>query len=365
MMLYRYLRAAGGRRHRVISILPKGPVAARIEALGVPVDSLAVGSPAAMAFRIGQLRRMIQSAPADIVHGWMYHGALAGMLALGRQSPVRQVWAIHHSLSDPRHEKPMTRLVLRMLRRFGGRAAAITYCSTMSRRQHRAFGLPAGCDRLIPNAIDTDEFIPDPAAAARLRAIAGIPEGRLIVGNVARAHPMKDHATFARTIATLAGRGLDVHGVVIGHGHPDGPAVAAARMAGIADRMTALPARSDVAQLVPGFDLYVLSSAWGEALPLAVAEAMSSGVLAAVTDVGDAAWQVGPCGAFCPPRQPDALADAAMRLLTLPPAERARLAVLARQRIIRIMSLQSYVAAHDDLYAEVLSGARPGLEDAA
>lgn len=364
MMLYRYLRAAGPDRahHRVISILSEGQVADRIRELGVQVDSLDANSPAAMPLRLGRLRQLLAAARVDLLHGWMYHGALAGTMALGRRSRTRQIWAIHHSLSDPGHEKPMTQLVLRLLRRFGDRADAITYCSRISRAQHRDWGLPASRDRLIPNAIDTDEFLPDPAAAARLRAEARIPEGRLIIGTVARAHPMKDHATFARAIAVLAQRGLDVHGVVIGQGQPQGAAVAAAAEAGIADRLTALPARSDIASLVPGFDLYILSSAWGEALPLAVAEAMSSGVLAAVTDVGDAAWQVGDCGASCPPRQPQALADAAARLLALPPPERARLAIRARQRIVQEMSLTAYVAAHDRLYRETLSR---GLEYAA
>ena len=36
-----------------------------------------------------------------------------------------------------------------------------------------------------------------------------------------------------------------------------------------------------------GFDLYMLSSAWGEALPVSVMEAMAAGVPAVVTDVGD------------------------------------------------------------------------------
>lgn len=354
MMLFRYLRANGNAaaNHLVVSVMSKGPVAAMLDSLGVEVIDLGVAGAADIPRAVARLAALFVRRPPAVVHGWMYHGSLVATLALllGRHSRVGLVWGIHHSLADPANEKRMTRTVLTALRQLAPRADAITYCSREAARQHSAFGLSSARARFVPNAIDTDEFHPDPAAQARLRTVASVPNDRLIVGCVGRTHPMKDHAGFAQVIAMLVQRGIDMHGVLIGDGQPEGDAMRVAAAAGVADRLTALPARGDLPTLVPGFDVYLLSSAWGEALPLAVAEAMASGVPAAVTDVGDCAWLVGSTGRVCPPRRPDLLADEVQDLLLLSKEERAEVSTACRVRIMQMLSMAEYVANHAELY---------------
>lgn len=355
-MLLRYLRAlgAGRRHHAVVSMMPAGPVAQMIRDLGVEVVDLRAASARQIPVAIRRLQGVVAQKEPQVIHGWMYHGSLIATLALrlGRRSDIGLLWAIHHSLADPAREKMTTRAVLRGLRMMGDRADAITYCSQQSADQHRAFGLPATRAEFVPNAIDTEEFYPDPAARARLTAV-GVPAGRLLLGSIARAHPMKDHPAFVHTLAQLVQQGLDVHGVLIGAGQPGGPAWAEAARLGLSDRLTVLPAREDIAQLMPGLDCYLLSSAWGEALPLAVAEAMAAGVPPVVTDIGDCRWLVGDCGAVVPPKRPDLMAKAVAGLLTLPPDRRAALSAACRARVAQHLSLNDYVTRHDALYRQI------------
>ena len=362
-MLLRYLRALGpGRdRHAVVSMMPCGPVAQMIRDTGVEVSDLGAASARQIPMAIRRLQKVIAQRDPQVIHGWMYHGSLVATLALrlGRRSDIGLIWAIHHSLADPAREKMTTRAVLRGLRMMADRADAITYCAQQSAQQHAAFGLPARRAEFVPNAIDTTEFRPDPTARARLAAAASIPEGRQIIGSFARAHPMKDHPAFVQALAQLVQQGLDVHGVLIGNGQPGGPAEAEAARQGVADRLTVLPARDDIAGLVPGLDLYLLSSAWGEALPLAVAEAMAAGVPAVVTDVGDCRWLVGDCGAVAPPRRPDLMARAAADMLALSPDRRAALSEAARARIVQHLSLQDYITRHDALYRQACAARAP------
>lgn len=363
IMLLRYLRALGpGRdRHAVVSMMPCGPVAQMIRDTGVEVSDLGAASARQIPMAIRRLQKVIAQRDPQVIHGWMYHGSLVATLALrlGRRSDIGLIWAIHHSLADPAREKMTTRAVLRGLRLMAERADTITYCAQQSAQQHAAFGLPATRAEFVPNAIDTTEFRPDPTARARLAAAASIPEGRQIIGSFARAHPMKDHPAFVQALAQLVQQGLDVHGVLIGNGQPGGPAEAEAARMGIADRLSVLPARDDIAGLVPGLDLYLLSSAWGEALPLAVAEAMAAGVPAVVTDVGDCRWLVGDCGAVAPPRRPDLMARAAADLLALSPDRRAALSEAARARIVQHLSLQDYITRHDALYRQARAARAP------
>ena len=353
MMLLRYLRSCDPGRHLVATLMPRGRVADMLETAGIGVVDLHGRRAADLPAVVARLARLTRRHRPAVVHGWMYHGCLAATLALigARATRTGLVWGIHHSLADPGHEKRSTRAVLAALRRLAPRADAITYCSREAARQHQAAGFPEGLARFVPNAIPLDEFRPDPAARARLQALAGLPPGRWIIGGVGRAHPMKDHAAFARALALLAGRGIDVHGVLIGAGQSDGVAVRIAAESGIADRLAAFEARDDIAALAPGFDLYLLSSAWGEALPLAVAEAMAAGVPAVVTDVGDCGWLVGETGRVCPPRRPDLLADACEAMLAMRGSDRPARALACRHRVAQLMSMNAYADHHAALYA--------------
>lgn len=362
IMLLRYLRALGDARrdHMVVSMMPPGPIAGDIAEMGVAVTDIGMRSARELPFKTIKLTRVIKRFSPDVVHGWMYHGCLISTLALMamRRKETALLWGIHHSLSDPKREKRMTQMVLRVLRRLQGRADLMTYCSRVSRAQHRKYGFEHVEEKFIPNAIDINEFVPDAQARHRLTEMAGIAPDRLIIGGMGRAHPMKDHVTFMRVVQELLNRGQNVHGLLIGLGQENGEALAWARDNGLADRLTALPARQDIAQLVPGVDVYLSSSAWGEALPLAVGEAMAAGVPAVVTDVGDCTWLVGDCGLVCPPRDVAALSDAVSAMLALTPQGRAELAMRGRALIAERMSMQHYVAAHSVAYDAAIANRR-------
>ncbi|HWQ47077.1 MAG TPA: glycosyltransferase, partial [Longilinea sp.] len=91
--------------------------------------------------------------------------------------------------------------------------------------------------------------------------------------------------------------------------------------------------RADIPRLMTAMDMYISSSAYGEAFPLVIGEAMASGVACVVTDVGDSAEMIAGNGRIIPPGQADALVKACVDLLSLPPVERIRVGVLARQHV--------------------------------
>lgn len=97
-------------------------------------------------------------------------------------------------------------------------------------------------------------------------------------------------------------------------------------------------------------DVATTSSAFGEAFPIVVGEAMACGVPCVVTDVGDSAVIVGETGAVVPPGDPDALAAGWRRLLDMRQDERSRLGMAARQRIGERYSLKKIVAQYEQLY---------------
>lgn len=359
IMLQRLLGATDRGRFAptVLSMMPSGVVAPPIAGLAIDVHSLGMRRGYPGPASLARLRRVARSAEPDLIQSWMYHGNIAGTLAWAwRRCCPCLVWSVHHSLVDLDRERPMTRALVRLSARLSRLPQAIVYCSKTSADQHEALGFEPARRVIIPNGIDTAQFRPDPAGRDRLVDLLGTADGLPLVGIVARTHPMKDHPNLIRAAARLRAAGIDLRLVLLGHGADSGNAAlgVAVRSAGMSDRVHLLGERADVAHLVPGLDLVVSASAWGEAFPLAIGEAMACAVPCVVTDIGDCAWLVGDTGAVVPPRDSVALANAMQAILAMPPESRRALGIQARARIEENFGLEPVVRRYEELYDDLL-----------
>jgi glycosyltransferase involved in cell wall biosynthesis len=282
----------------------------------------------------------------------MYHGNLGAMVARFL-SPGRPalLWNIRHSLHDLSAEKPMTRRVIRANARLSRFAQTILYNSWVARRQHEALGFEAGGGQVIPNGFDLEALQPDPDSGRVLRRTLGIPEEATVLGNVARFHPMKNHAGLLAAAGELAAADPTLHLILAGTGvSPDNPALAQFGEGLPAGRLHLLGDRDDVPALMNAFDIFCLPSAWGEAFSNAIGEAMACGVPCVVTDVGDARELVGGTGKVVPPGDTAALTRALKELLAMPDGERRELGRTARERIAEHFSLELAAGRYRDLY---------------
>lgn len=355
-MMVRFLRHMSRETYSpaVLSLMRPGPLQRLVEEEGIDLHSLEMRQSRIGPASLSRLRGITRRCRPDLVHGWMYHGNIAGSLASFMHRRVPTIWSIHHSLDDLRQEKPLTRFLIRLSAKLSFRTAAISYCSAISAAQHEKLGFDPSKRHIIPNGVNCDEFRPDPDAGIRLRNMLGLPEQRLLIGNAGRAHPMKDHANLVRAAAILLSEGLDVQCVIVGEGHEGGAAERTARDLGIRDRLSLPGPRSDMQALMPAFDIYALSSGWGEAFPLAVSEAMASGVPAVATDIGDCSWLIGDKAFIAAPQDPAALAAPLRALARLSRDERRDLGRKARQRVVDEFSIDRYVARHETLYRQAL-----------
>ncbi len=84
---------------------------------------------------------------------------------------------------------------------------------------------------------------------------------------------------------------------------------------------------NSVYNLINSFDIFCLSSSWGEGFPNVIGEAMSSGVPCVATNVGDAGSIVGDTGLVVPPNDCDKLYKACCSLINLSNNERVNFKV--------------------------------------
>lgn len=339
---------------RVISLIAGGAVKERIQDCGVTVHSLNMrrGWPSLAALK--RLRGVVRGEHPDVIQGWMYHGNLAASVAKrfckGKAPAV--VWNVRQSLYDLKHERPFTRWVIRVNARISGRADAIIYNSRTSARQHEAFGFDASRTRIIPNGFDTDVFYPDETSRIKIRSEMGLKEDAILIGLIARYHPMKDHLNFMRAAALLNREFPEVHFLLAGSNIDAGNRLLSSMIMelGLDKRVHLLGERKDIPQLNAALDIASSSSAWGEGFANVIGEAMSCGVSCVVTDVGDSAWIVGDIGKVVPAGAPEALATAWKELLALDHRGRQALGMRGRQRVIENFSLGVVVKKYEHLY---------------
>ena len=172
--------------------------------------------------------------------------------------------------------------------------------------------MPSCQVEIIPNAVDTDRFVPGDQAAARHRL--GLPLDARIVGAAGRLEPVKGQDVLVAAMAEVP----DALLVLVGGGSQAGALEAQAKALGIFDRVRMLGNRSDMPQIYPAFDLVCLPSR-NEGLPLSVLEAQACGIPVVATDVGSVGEGICPdCGGLVPKENPPAMAAMIRSLLAEP-----------------------------------------------
>ena len=173
--------------------------------------------------------------------------------------------------------------------------------------------------------------------------------------------PEKDHANFLRAARLVVDRVPDAKFLVVGDGPMRPEIERLVRELDLDDCVVLTGSRSDVPDLLRAIDVFVLSSYTVECFPNALLEAMAAGRPAVCTAVGGVPEMIEEpeTGYLVPPRDPDALADRLVHILS--DSELAhRMGRAARARVEALFSLRASVAATEHALDELVStGQRP------
>ncbi len=219
----------------------------------------------------------------------------------------------------------------------------------------QAVGLGEVPASLMPNGVDSRRFTPaEPAERATLRARLGLSLDKPVALFVGRLERYKGLDILLAAWADLRRRGSTPHLLIAGPGETAGW-IREAQAQGLADWVTFLGGREDVADLYRAADLFVFPSR-GEGCPNAVLEAMASALPVVATDVAgnrEAMGDDGKTGWLVPPENPAALAEAVATLLASS-ALRREVAAAGCTRILERFNIDRVGAQYLSLYQELL-----------
>ncbi|MDX6768136.1 MAG: glycosyltransferase [Elusimicrobiota bacterium] len=211
-------------------------------------------------------------------------------------------------------------------------------------------GLPASKLAVVPDAVPVTveearwaghDALPYRSAApgerealrAALAREFAIPPDAPLVGNLAALVPHKDHDTLVAAAVIVCLKRPDARFLIAGSGPEEARLRESLSRMGLKDKVVLAGQRADGAALLRAFDAYCQSS-WGEGMGSVLLEAQASAVPIAATSAGGIPEVVedGATGLLAPPRDPEALAGAILRLLDDPALGR-RLAAEALRRL--------------------------------
>jgi len=301
-----------------------------------------------------RLRRFVRRNRFDIVH---CHGARAALWArlaiIGRRRP-KIVFGVH-GLSIV-HYRGLKRFLLLAIERALQIVTDVTLCdSDAERADVIRYGIaPPQRTHTIHNGIDLDRLDRGSYERPTARAALGLDFDQPILVTVCRLNKPRDFETLLSAMQAVVAQLPTARLLIVGDG-PLRPAIKdQIQTLGLEENVRLLGIVRDIGQVLATADVFVLSTQGWEGLPLAPLEAMAMYLPVVISNVGGnrEAVQDGVTGLLVPPRQPQALADALLRLLQDHPTAQ-RMGQQGRDRVVREFSAERMATETMAIYAQL------------
>lgn len=217
-------------------------------------------------------------------------------------------------------------------------------------------GLPASRVEVIYNGVQLSNFSNGNSDRVAARRAIGVGDENLVLIQVARLDPLKDHTTAIRSVARVAPHRPDVRLVLVGCGPEEARIRELIHREGLDRHVLLLGLRDDVARLLPAADLFFLTSVT-EGIPVTLIEAMAAALPIVGTRVGGMGEVVeeGVTGLLAPAGDEVALAGCVLRMAG--DIESAhRMGQLGRERARAMFSEDRMHEGYLRLYREMIGG---------
>lgn len=334
----------------VVSLDTMGYYGEKIRAQGIPVLALQLKSPKVSIKRLPKLIGTLLYA--DVLQTWLYHANFFGFFLGKILGASKIIWGVRQANVAIDLNPKLAMILARLATPLSYFVSHILSNSDETTNTHRRLGYQRCKFVTIYNGFEILEDRPDAQMRDELKT-ALVPTADLVILNVARwdiqkDHPtlfqafqqIKDHFAFKQVKLLLCGLNMvpdntDLKNLIVENG--------------IQDDCLLLGVRSDIPELMAISDLFILSSL-GEGFPNVLGEAMSMGLLVVATDVGDCKAIIGEAGLSVPPKRPDLIAKAAIKLLGMSKEAQDELKELGRRRVRDTYQIQTVTRQYEDLY---------------
>jgi glycosyltransferase involved in cell wall biosynthesis len=301
-----------------------------------------------------QVMRILKQEQIDILH---IHGTRAGTntLIAALLGKIKIVYTVHGWSFHTGHAAITTQLRI-LTERFLTGLAHLTVCGSAADLRQGKQHCPEGNYQLISNSIDTQYFNPQ-LPGKNLRHELGFTDTDLVVSFIARLTFQKDPFTFIRSIPAICKEVSAARFLMVGEGELKEQCLELASQLHVSDKITFLPFRKDVKDLLQLTDIFVLPSLW-EVIPLGLLEAMAMEKCCIATNIPGTTEAITGYrnGILIDIRKPEQLAREAV-MLAYNPMLRKKLGKNARQTVLTRFDIGHLVAENERVYSMLAGNA--------
>ena len=333
---------------RVVSMLPPQAFTEELATAGIPLATLNMRRGVPDPRAVIRFVKILRQWRPDIVHSHMVHANLLARIArMFYKVPV--VISTAHSLKEGGRWREIAYRLTDFL------ADLTTNVSQAAVSRYIQVGAaPKNKIIFIPNGIDTCRFQFKQKDRLRLRDEFQL-TGKFVWLAVGRFEEAKDYPNLLRALKKVVPKRDGVVLLIAGQGTLFEDIKGMAYSLDLDEKIRFLGVRRDIPELMSAADAYVMSSAW-EGLPMVLLEAAACELPIVATDVGGNGEIVldGFNGYLVPPRNPEALASAMLKMMSLSENERGAMGRAGREHIEANYSLDHVVDRWEDLYRDLL-----------
>ena len=359
-ILYRLCQYEKDHNHVVISLMDEEKYGPMLKHIGVDVYTLNNSKKKIKIISLLKLYKLIFKLKPDVVQTWMYHADFIGGF-VARSIGIKNIfWSVHHTTLVGGESKLLTVLIARInsfLSYFVPKK--IIYCAEMSRKTQELMGFKKNKGVVIPNGYDVEDFVNDDFKRSKFRNELNTTKDTFVIGHVGRYDPQKDHGNLIEALLDLKQRQINFKAIMIGTNldKNNQKLVKLIKDKQLENFISLLGRRNDIPAAMNGIDLFVLSSAFGEAFPNVLNEAMACGTPCVATNVGDSARIIGDTGWIVPIKDPQALSSAineASKEMRLNKSSWTKRKTMCRKRIVENFEIKEMVKKYKDIWEECL-----------
>lgn len=229
------------------------------------------------------LIKLIKRIKPTILVTWLYHADIIGLLLkIFNIFSLKLIWNIRCSKIDFRHYSKITKIIFYILKKFSKVPNLIIYNSYSGKNFHINSGYKNKNIKVIPNFINLSHWKFSKDERDKFRRKYNILDKEILISNIGRYDPQKDHDTFIKASEELIKKnfnvkflliGKDVKNIIINNKYRE--------------KYIFFDFQKDLKKIYSAIDILVLSSKYGEGTSNVILEAMSMSIPCIATRVGD------------------------------------------------------------------------------
>lgn len=354
-MLYKVLSNLNRNRFKpvVITLTNLRGYNTSIKNLNIPIINIGLTNNISSFFKIFKLFVVLHRISPSVVHTWMYHADLLGGIVAYILKVPKIIWCVRHSDFSKSTVKYSTYLIMKFCTYLSKHIPnEIIYCSSRAADIHESFGYSTNKRKIIPNGFDLTNFRQSSSKRLKIRNELKINVNSILIGQVGRFHPQKNHLGFLKSICSINNKFPGTHFLLVGKGITHNNALISNFIFknNLSSVVHLLGLRHDIPAIMASLDILVSASTNGEAFPNVIGEAMSCGVPCVVTNVGDSVEIIGNSGVVANAFDSSDIAEKIIKLINLHPSERLKLSKDARQRVKLHYDIRNVIKLYESLY---------------